>query len=276
MAGRSPVGRPEVFILEPLAAIFDLDGVLVDSEPTWSAAEIAVFGRAGLALGAADTARTRGLRIDEVVAFWAARGHFRGQDPAGLAAAVVDEVCAGLAAAPAALPGAVDAVRRLHGAGVRLAVASSSPRRLVAQAVASLGLEGAFDALCSAEALPLGKPHPAVYLEACGALRVAPTRAVAVEDSLVGLVAAKAARCRCVAVPAPADRAHPGFGLADLLLPDLRALDLDTWFGLDGAEPMDPGAPCAPGRAVGRLQPTRRPAPGGSSALEDVARRGFR
>lgn len=84
----------------------------------------------------------------------------------------------------------------------------------------------------SAEAEPYGKPHPAVYLSTAARLGVAPARCLALEDSLNGLIAAKAARMRCVAVP---ERPDPRFALADLVLPGLAHLEERAWERLSQA-----------------------------------------
>ena len=110
--------------------------------------------------------------------------------------------------------------------------------RLIDVVIDALGLHGAFKAVRSAEELPLGKPHPAVYLGACQQLGLEPGRAVAIEDSVVGLVAAKAARLRCLCVPAPPDRTDPAFGLADLVLPSLTAFGDGEWRAL--TRPLPP------------------------------------
>lgn len=225
-------------------AIFDLDGVLVDSEPLWAQAEIEVFGAWGLELDEAACAATRGLRIDEVVSYWRALGRLGGRPAADLAGLVVERVVELLRLHARPLPGAVEAVERLAGQGVPLGLASSSPARLIDAVVDAFGLRGAFGALCSAEALPLGKPHPAVYLAACQRLDLAPRRAVAIEDSVVGLVAAKAAGMRCLCVPAPPDRLDPAFGLADMVLPTLAAFGDGEWRALTGPHPP---TRCVPG-----------------------------
>ena len=89
-----------------------------------------------------------------------------------------------------------------------------------------IGLADRFEVVHSAESEALGKPHPAVYLTTAARLGVRPTRCLAIEDSLRGLVSAKAASMRCIAVPtAP----HPGFSLADLELSSLTELDEETF-----------------------------------------------
>lgn len=229
----------------PVCAIFDLDGLLVDSEPLWVRAQIECFAAVGLQLAPVDCATTTGLRIDEVAAHWFSRRPWAGPPPDRVAAAVVERVEALLCSEGQARPGAPQAVRLLQAQGVPLALASSSARRLIDAALERLDLQDAFPVVCSAEGLPLGKPHPGVYLAAAAALGADPRRCIALEDSLNGVVAAYAARMGCIAVPEGSQRLDPRFKLADVVLPSLAALDLPAWRtvlrvrGLDGNQSFD-------------------------------------
>jgi sugar-phosphatase len=216
------------------AAIFDLDGLLIDSEPHWRAAEMEVFAEVGLTLSEDMCRRTTGLRVDEVVAYWHARAPWTSPTPAEVTTRIVAATAERLRAHGQAKPGAAAALARARRRGLPLALASSSPMTLIRAAVARLGLDDAFDLLCSAEDEALGKPHPAVYLTTAARLHVAPTDCVAIEDSLNGLIAAKAARMRCVLVPehAPDD---PRFRLADRVLTSLDGLTDEVWDAISSA-----------------------------------------
>jgi sugar-phosphatase len=213
------------------AVIFDLDGVLVDSEQLWRDAEIAVFGALGVPLDDDRCRETTGLRVDEVVEHWYERYPWpaaAGTAPA-VADALVGEMAQAMRAAPV-VPGAVEMVRFCAGQGVRLAVASSSPEELITAALDRLGLAPLIETCHSAMDEEYGKPHPAVYLTAAAKLGVPPLDCVAVEDSLNGVISAKAARMRCVAIP---DRPAPAFAVADVVLPDLNAFGASVWHELE-------------------------------------------
>jgi sugar-phosphatase len=210
------------------AVIFDLDGVLIDSEPLWQEAEREVFDQVGLHLTVADMVTTMGLRVDEVVAHWYARRPWPGADPAGfpaLAHRLMDRVEELMLTTGQALPGGAEAVAACTGRGLPRALASSSLPRVIAAALERLGLADAFPVVCSAADEAYGKPHPAVFLTAAARLGVDPTACLVVEDSVNGMVAAKAARMRCVVVPERtaglAD--DPRLALADHVLPSLEA-----------------------------------------------------
>ena len=197
------------------AAIFDMDGLIVDSEPLWRRTEVAVFGEVGLTLTEAMCEATTGLRIDEVALHWFRRSPWKGPSPHALAVRIVDRMIEH--AGTAMQPGVASALEACAEAGLRLAVASSSPLRLIDATLSRLGLRERF-----------GKPHPAVFLNTAEQLGVAPAECLVLEDSLNGVLAAKAARTICVAVPSPSDRADPRFAIADRVLGSLEELDERT------------------------------------------------
>jgi sugar-phosphatase len=205
----------------PLAIVFDMDGVLIDSEPLWRRAEIACFAEVGVRLEESDCVETQGLRIDEVVEWWHERRPWSGMPKAALAERIVDRVAALIRAEGAPMRGSDDAIAAAAGMGCRLALASSSPKRLIRTVVTRFGWGDAFDALCSAEDEAHGKPAPDVYRTTLEMLGVAPHEALAIEDSINGIRAARAAGLRCVAVPAPEARDDPRFAEASWCFDDL-------------------------------------------------------
>lgn len=211
--------------MRPAAVVFDMDGVLVDSEPLWHVAEIEVFASVGVPLTPADCLRTTGLRVDAVAAFWRAERPYDA-DPADVAAAIVSRVAELLRARARPLPGALDAVRHLSGR-VPLALASSSADVLIDAVLDRLGLRGAFAVVRSAEHEPFGKPHPGVYLTTVAALGLPAAACLAVEDSANGLRAAHAAGLRVLAVP-DQPVAPDALALAEAVLPSL--VELPEWW----------------------------------------------
>lgn len=210
--------------VRPRAAVFDCDGLLVNSAHCWENAYARVAAERGRPL--------RDIRLDRLL----------GASVAGAASLVSEdlgepvgagELRAALAAAfaaapPEALPGARELVAdlALH---MPLAVASNGPREIVFTALDRLGVRERFSAIVSAEETKRDKPAPDVYLEACRRLGVAPCGAVALEDSALGAQAARSAGLRLVVVPAaPAPQVD-----ADLVVPSLEDPRLRAFLGID-------------------------------------------
>jgi len=213
------------------AVIFDLDGVLIDSEPLWQDAEIAVFGPLGIALDRELCQLTMGLRSDEVVAYWYARRPWEGPSRAEVEAALLRTVAAHIRERGAAKPGIADVLAVLA-PRVPVALASSSPYAVIEAALERLGLTRAFCCVYSAEEEPYGKPHPGVYLTTAGKIGVAPIHCCAIEDSPNGVLAAKAAKMACIAIPDPGAVGDPRIHIADRVASSLADLDADLWRGL--------------------------------------------
>ena len=205
------------------AVVFDLDGVLVDSEHVWDEVREQLARERGGRWHEGAQADMMGMSSLE----WSAYMHdvIGLADPAKeISAEVVRRMERRYASELPLIEGAVDAVRRLHGA-YRLGLASSSNRPLIDTVLASAGLSSLFEATVSSEEVPRGKPAPDVFLEAATRLGVAPERVGAIEDSANGIRAARAAGMRTIAIP---NRCYPpsedALELADVVLDSLDEL----------------------------------------------------
>jgi beta-phosphoglucomutase-like phosphatase (HAD superfamily) len=217
------------------AVVFDMDGVLIDSEPMWRAVEREVFASVGIDLAEEDLFPTMGVRIADVVDRWYARHPWSDPSREAVAGSIVDGVVRAIGDRGRLLDGATAAVDHVRGLGLRVALASSSPMSLIRAVLSLDGLAARFDAVVSGEDEEIGKPDPAVYLSAARALDVPPERCLAVEDSMNGVRAAKAAGMVCVAVPGVGS--DTGLAAeADLLLETIADFGQDVWARL-GAVP---------------------------------------
>lgn len=217
----------------PHAAVFDCDGLLIDSQRCWERAYAAVAADHGRSLADVRLERLLGASVRI-----AARvlGDELGEPVAE------QEVRAALASSfgslpPEALPGARELVARLA-ERMPLAVASNGPAAIVTGALERLGMHDAFAAIVSAEETAREKPEPDVYLEACLRLDVAPNRAIALEDSPLGARAARRAGLFVVLVPS--DPAAEGD--ADLIVPRLDDARLRALVGLSSPDRVAPRA----------------------------------
>lgn len=181
------------------AVAFDLDGVLIDSEPTWSEVRRGFVLTHGGAWPDGADRQMMGMATAE----WA--GYLHDELDVALpvteiAESVIDLMSARFARTLPLVPGAVEAVRRVSQRWP-LGLASSSPSRLIERALDAAGLTDSFAVVISTEEVGAGKPSPDVYLEVVRRLGVRPERCAAVEDSTNGLRAARTAGLRVIAVP---------------------------------------------------------------------------
>ena len=219
------------------AAIFDMDGLLLESESLWRVAEAEAVADLGLPLTDADFKATMGVRMRDVARMWFDRFPWEGPTPAEVADRVIRRVIE-LAADRGPLPGVVEALQTCADHGLRLALCSSSDDRIIDTVVDNLDLGSWFELTHSAEHDEFGKPHPQPYLTTAGKLGVEPNRCLALEDSVAGCVSAKSAGMTVIAVPDSTTRPSTRFGIADLVLTSLNHLDGRTLTHLDQRIPV--------------------------------------
>ncbi|MDP2641458.1 MAG: hexitol phosphatase HxpB [Candidatus Yanofskybacteria bacterium] len=204
------------------AAIFDMDGLLIDSEPFWQDTEVAVFTQLGVPLTQEMTKETMGLRVDEVVEHWFSRYPWRGLTKEETVRKIVDRIVESVKTKGEAKEGAHAAIRLVAKQGIPVAIASSSWREIIKAVIERLGITEYISIAHSAEEEAYGKPHPAVYLTTAQKLGVLPSHCLTFEDSPNGVLSAKAARMKCVAVPDKAVRGDKQFCIADATLSSLK------------------------------------------------------
>lgn len=214
------------------AVFFDMDGLLIDSEPLWHEAEIHGFGLAGLRLTPEQCLETTGLRVDEVVEFHYARRPWSSPSQEAITAAIVERLVALVHEKGVLKPGVAEALDLARISGLRIALASSSPYVIIDAVLDTFGLRSAFEVIHSAEEETRGKPEPDVYLTAARKLGVDPAVCVALEDSPNGVLAAKAAGMKCIAVPEPVLRDDPRLARADAILDSLTEINAGLLNGL--------------------------------------------
>jgi HAD superfamily hydrolase (TIGR01509 family) len=185
------------------AAIFDMDGLLIDSEPMWKRAEREVFGAEGIEINDAMSALTAPMTTRQVAEHWYRVRPWREKSIEDMEAAVVSRVADLIRANSAARPGVREILELCAQLGCRIGLASNSPAVLCQLVLRQIGIANQFHAVASADVVESGKPDPAVYLHAARLLGVRPDECIAFEDSSTGVRAARAAGMSVVAIPSP-------------------------------------------------------------------------
>lgn len=203
------------------AAIFDMDGLLIDSEPLWHKAEIKVFATVGLHLNEAQCRETTGVRIDEVVRIRYRQQPWKNKTLPQVEQEIIEEVQHLAVTEGHMMPGVHELLEELSQRNFRIGLASSSPLAMIQAVVNHLGIGQYFATLKSAADEVEGKPHPAVYLTAAAAMSMPPRACLAFEDSVPGVISAHAAGMSVVAVPDAHSFGRAEFEIAIMKLPTL-------------------------------------------------------
>ena len=209
------------------AVIFDMDGVLIDSEPLWKIAEVEGFAKVGLNLTHIDCEETVGLRIDQVVELWYTKVGWKDKTIQEVADDIVNILIREIENRGKALEGVYDALELFKNSGYKIGLATSSYQRIIVAVLKKLNIEKYFDVVHSAELEEFGKPHPAVFLSTAKLLGVDAATCLVIEDSFNGVLAAKAARMKVIAIPEKSHTLDERLIIADQKLDSLLNLGLN-------------------------------------------------
>ncbi len=206
--------------------LFDMDGLLLDTEPLWGECMLNVAQRHGIPITWSQFKETTGLRIYEVTDHWAIHYPWRGSAPHDVAEEILDEIIAASKKRASALKGVERSLELLRDNKFKIGLASSSPMRMIMELVNHFNLTHYFDCITSADAVALGKPHPAVFLHCAAELGSKANQCLVFEDSVNGMIAAKAARMKVIVVPDEHNFNNLGYALADRKLRSLEEFEL--------------------------------------------------
>jgi len=202
--------------------IFDIDGLLVDSEPLWNEAASEVFKLYGVDLTEEQYKTTTGLRTKEFVQWWFSYYNIGNEEHARAEKKIVELVLNKIEHKGKIMPGVQYIFDFFYKKQFKIGLATSSPPALIELVVGMTGISHYLHATSSAEDLLFGKPHPQVYLNCATLLNSAPLECICFEDSYNGMIAAKAARMKCVIVPHASQTKDERWGAADLKLSSLQ------------------------------------------------------
>lgn len=209
--------------------IFDMDGIIIDSEPFWRRAQIEALSKCNVSITVDDCIKkTMGRRIDHVAIIWCQLYQLT-IDPKLLEKEITTHVINLINEKGESKKGLYELLKFLSKNNFNIALATSSSSQIIKAVFKKLSISEYFQVVCSAYDEEYGKPHPAVYLKAAKKLGVSPANCIVLEDSVTGLIAAKSASMKTLVIPD--DTKDPRFTLANntfsSMLDVIRYLEID-------------------------------------------------
>jgi HAD superfamily hydrolase (TIGR01509 family) len=204
------------------AVIFDIDGLLIDSEPLWQEAAAETFTEYGVVLTEEQYKTTTGLRTKEFLQWWFSYFNINDSELTRAEKKIIQLVLDKIDRKGKIMPGVPYIFDFFAKRQFKIGLATSSPPALIELVVGIAGIHDYISSACSAEDLLLGKPHPQVYLNCAGELDILPVQCICFEDSFNGMIAAKSARMKCVVVPHASQLKEERWAAADLKLSSLQ------------------------------------------------------
>ena len=202
--------------------IFDMDGLLIDSEPLWQEAAEEIFGLYGFKLTTEQYETSTGLRTKEFVDYWFRMFKVDLNNSELAEKQIIEVVTNKIMNKGRIMPGVNYILSFFKEMNFKIGIASSSPKELINIVIQLANIEDYIHAVSSAQELPYGKPHPQVYLDCAKILQSSPEECLCFEDSFNGMIAAKAAKMKCVVVPSNHQSGNKKWGAADLQLSSLQ------------------------------------------------------
>ena len=181
--------------------IYDMDGLIINSEPLWKIAEIESFKEIGIDFTIKMCAQTTGMRIDEVVNFWWKKFKWNSPSQVDIINSIEEKMIHLITKNGKLLPGVLNSLKLLNEIQIPVALASSSSMRLINTTLNTLKIRKYFKIIHSAEKEIAGKPHPAVFLSTASKMKINPKNCLVLEDSKAGMLAGLNAKMRTIVIP---------------------------------------------------------------------------
>ncbi len=202
-----------------------MDGLLIDSEPLWQEAGQEVLSLYNIHLTDEQYHLSTGLRTPEWIDYWFSYHQIDKLKAPEAIEHIEETALQKIKQSGQIMPGVEYIMDFFQQRNFRIGIASSSPMRLINVVVDKLNIRNQLHAITSAESLPYGKPHPQVFINCAEELSVSPNQCIVFEDSFNGLIAAKAAKMKCVVVPHHSVYNHPRWNAADITINSLINFD---------------------------------------------------
>lgn len=204
------------------AAIFDMDGLLIDSEPLWWQAQINALATVNVKPQQSDYKHIIGTGLESTLEYWHHKHPWTGQSLKDVEALILDDFIDMFKKQGALRPGVQRTLNLFKAKAIPMAIASSTFYEVINMVVDTLKIRQYFGVIYSAEREPHSKPHPGVFISTAALLKVEPRSCLVFEDAPAGVLAAKAAKMRCIAVPELHTKDHPFIQVADIVIDSLE------------------------------------------------------
>ncbi len=204
------------------AVIFDMDGVLIDSEPLWRKAMIEGFASIGVLITEEDCKKTTGNRLKEVVEYWFEKLNILDVLPTEIEHRIINMLVKLINYEGKAISGVIEVINFCKNKNIKIGLATSSSNQLMEAVLEKLNLKNTFKSSISAENMEYGKPHPEVFLNCASQLQISPLECIVIEDSINGVIAAKAAFMKVIALPEQENINNHKFSIADYKLNNMQ------------------------------------------------------
>lgn len=189
----------ELILKDKKAIIFDMDGVLVESEGLWKQAEFEIFSSLGVSVTEKGSLLTRSMTTMEVTRFWYGQFPWKGKTFSEVEAMVIQRVMELIRSEDCVIKGVRAFIKKLKAEHYKIGLATNAPQKIIPTVLERTKTTELFDIVSSADAEVKGKPHPAIYLNTAKKLKVKPWECAAIEDSPTGMKAAKVAGMTVIA-----------------------------------------------------------------------------
>ncbi len=198
------------------AVFFDMDGLLINSEPFWKAAEKEVFGSLGIEVTDAHTCKTSLMTTKRVTEYWYNHQPWKNRSLKDVEQDVIRIVGEHIDNKGVMMPGVIELLHYFKQSGYKIGLATNSPHCLIPRVLHKLNIAHYFDSILSSDFVEKGKPSPDIYIKGALEFNVVPSKCIVFEDSKSGIRAALSAGMSVVAVPESGNFDDKGFDIADI------------------------------------------------------------
>ncbi|WP_340607668.1 hexitol phosphatase HxpB [Xenorhabdus bharatensis] len=207
------------------AVIFDMDGVLIDSEPLWKKSGMLILNHYGIPITYDEMLSMAGIPVSGMIDRACRLYNKNNLNKSKIEKELFHKGVELILSEKPLMDGVVECLELLVKRNIKIGIASASPLSFLLKIVEQCGIDNYFDYISSAEDMPYNKPHPMVYLNAAEKLNVLPTECIGIEDSKTGMISVKAASMKCIVIPNNIEYNHSYWDVSDWKIKSIHELE---------------------------------------------------